>query len=341
VGGGGVSLTVAEYAAAKQLPEGYLRDLGVRDADWYGTPAIAVPYRDQDGADIAVRYRLSLNGPNPFRWPEGTRAKGLVYGLDGWDLAASAGYALLVEGESCCQTGRLHGTPVFGIPGALMFDDERTSPCLEGIETLYAVQEPGEAGERFIAALHDSSLADRVRVVRFEGVKDLSEVHLAVSGKTETFHAALKQAIGRAEPLAESADDNGVASHEPIEFVTAEEFAAVDEPGAEPLLGTPGSVLLPANGDAMWYGGGGSGKTSLELDGSFHLATGLSWLGIAVLRPVRVALIENEGPRPLFRRKIAARLASWSGPLLEGRVRVYKSPWYQFRFDEAAEMAQP
>jgi putative DNA primase/helicase len=112
-----VSLSLAEYAAAKRLPEEFLRELGLRDDEWLGQPALAVPYLDQDGAEIAVRYRLSLNGPDPFRWEQGTKAKGLVYGLEHWKRTAAAGYALLVEGESDCHSAWLHGVPASGIPG--------------------------------------------------------------------------------------------------------------------------------------------------------------------------------------------------------------------------------
>jgi len=101
-----------EYAAARRLPEDVLRDQGVRDAEWQDAPAVAIPYRDQDGAEMAVRFRVSANGSNPFRWPRGTRAKGLVYGLDGWKLAARTGWALLVEGESDVHTCRQHGVPI-------------------------------------------------------------------------------------------------------------------------------------------------------------------------------------------------------------------------------------
>jgi hypothetical protein len=38
-----VSLSLAEYAAAKRLPEEFLREFGLRNDDWFGTPAIAVP----------------------------------------------------------------------------------------------------------------------------------------------------------------------------------------------------------------------------------------------------------------------------------------------------------
>jgi hypothetical protein len=189
-----VSLTLAEYAQAKQLPLELLQELGVRDADWFGSPALAIAYRDQDGHDITDRYRLALNGSDPFRWPTGTKARGLVYGLEGRKRAAATGWALVVEGESDVQTARLHGVPAFGIPGALMFDDELTSPCLEGVGRLLVVQEPGEAGERFVAALRESRLADRLSIVSLGEHKDVSALHLALDGDHQRFVAAIREA---------------------------------------------------------------------------------------------------------------------------------------------------
>ena len=50
-----------------------------------------------------------------------------------------------------------------------------------------------------------------------------------------------------------------------------------------------------------------AGKTTWAIDGVVHLAAGAAWLGIPVPRPVRVLVIENEGPAELFREKLAPR----------------------------------
>ena len=65
-----------------------------------------------------------------------------------------------------------------------------------------------------------------------------------------------------------------------IEVNTLEEFAAVDEPGAEPILGGADTNLIPEGGDVMVYGEGGAGKTTFTLDGGFHLGAGVDWLWI-------------------------------------------------------------
>jgi hypothetical protein len=114
---------------------------------------------------------------------------------------------------------------------------------------------------------------------------------------------------------------------------TVEEFAAVHEPGADALIGTKNDAFIPEGGDVMAYGNGGAGKTTLINDVGFHLAAGApTWLGIRVARSVRVLMIENEGPRPLFRAKLRRKLAAWSGPPLEGRLGIFEKPWGSFTF---------
>jgi hypothetical protein len=114
--------------------------------------------------------------------------------------------------------------------------------------------------------------------------------------------------------------------------VTLEKFAAVQESGAAAILGTVDNALISEDADVMTYGDGGVGKTSLMLDLGFHLAAGDDWLGIPVPRPLRVLLIENEGPRPPFRRKLKRKLGAWVGSLLGDRLLVLEEPWGQFSF---------
>jgi hypothetical protein len=121
-----------------------------------------------------------------------------------------------------------------------------------------------------------------------------------------------------------------------LEVVTAEDFAAVDEPGAEALVGDEDGVLIPEDGDVMFYGDGGAGKTTLAIDLACHLAAGDDWLGIPIGQTARVLLIENEGPRAPFRAKLRRKLAAWTGSPLEGRLTVLESPWARLSFDEFA-----
>jgi AAA domain len=130
-------------------------------------------------------------------------------------------------------------------------------------------------------------------------------------------------------------------SHEPFDgrdglrIVTLDQFAAIDEPGAEAILGTPEDTLIPESATVMIYGGGGAGKTTLCVDLAFHLAAGDDWLGIAVPRALRVLVVENEGPRPLFRKKLRRKRDAWTGSGLSDRLRVFEDPWRRFTFAHA------
>lgn len=131
------------------------------------------------------------------------------------------------------------------------------------------------------------------------------------------------------EFIDDEARDNG---GDPVRIVTLDEFADVDEPGADPLLGSPGEAVIPEGGDVMIYGDGGASKTTLSIDLAFHLAAGDDWLGLRIPDPCRVLLVEAEGPRPLFRAKLRAKRDAWKGSDIADRLRVHEAPWAQFRF---------
>jgi hypothetical protein len=138
-------------------------------------------------------------------------------------------------------------------------------------------------------------------------------------------------------------DERGVYCHEcefefdpvkPFEIEDAETFAAIDEPGADPLVTSDGGCVIPVGGFVLVYGSGGAGKTTTAVDWAVHFAAGAPWLGILEpARPLRVLIVENEGPRPEFRRKLRRRLDAWQelegslGLPLDGRLRVLSEPW--------------
>jgi hypothetical protein len=145
-----------------------------------------------------------------------------------------------------------------------------------------------------------------------------------------------------------SGGDNGtdpasIPTASEVVIATLEEFVDVDEAGAQPLLGDDDNSLIPEGSDVMLYGNGGAGKTTLSIDLACHLAAGDDWLTISIPRPVRVLIIENEGPRPLLRRKLRRKKEAWQGSPLAGRVSVFVRPWGEFSFSTAewrANLAQ-
>jgi hypothetical protein len=123
--------------------------------------------------------------------------------------------------------------------------------------------------------------------------------------------------------------------HEQLVVRTLKEFATHDEPAAAAVLGSEDAALIADDSDVMVYGTGGAGKTTLVIDLAFHLAAGRDWIGIPVARALRVLLIENEGPRPLLRRKLKRKLTAWNGEMGD-RLRVYEQPWGKFSLADEA-----
>jgi hypothetical protein len=117
-------------------------------------------------------------------------------------------------------------------------------------------------------------------------------------------------------------------AHGGFVFEAAQAFADEDEQSAEMLLGYgPDEAVAVADGTIVFYGSGGAGKTTLTLDLTVHVTTGNGWLGLKVARPLRVLVIENDGPRGRFRRKVRAKLAAWEGDPPGDRLIVLKTPW--------------
>lgn len=118
----------------------------------------------------------------------------------------------------------------------------------------------------------------------------------------------------------------------PVVVVPLGEFIASDEEAPEALIGTEEENVLPAGGDMIVFGGGGDGKSTLVTDQMAHLGAGIPWLGFPVHRPVRILLLENEGPRPQLRRKLRRKVETWTGPPFTQNVQVWESPWGRFSF---------
>jgi len=190
-------LTLAQYADAKRLPMDFLRRLGLTDFKFPCQHSVRLPYFDAEGNEIAVRFRLALEGENRFRWKSG--AKPCLYGLQRLGEARAAGYVVVCEGESDTQTLWLHGIPAIGLPGAASWR-EVWAGCFEGIAAIYVVIEADAGGEATLKWLASSSIRERVRLVRLKEAKDPSELHLS---DPDRFQERLRQAIEESIPWAE------------------------------------------------------------------------------------------------------------------------------------------
>lgn len=117
-------------------------------------------------------------------------------------------------------------------------------------------------------------------------------------------------------------------------FLPALDFANHEEEDTTPLIGNPDDMLLPQAGMLIMYGDGGAGKTTLTLDAMCHLASGTTWLGQPVPTPLRILLIENEGPRGMMAKRLKARITDWEGDPWHPHVQVWFEPWGRFSFRE-------
>src|SRR5215211_1237001 len=185
--------TLKEYSEEKELPEGFLRGLGLRDVTYFEKSAIRIPYPDEEGQEAAVRFRVSLDGSEKFRWRSGD--KPFPYGLRLLEEARKVGSAVLVEGESDCHTLWFYEIPALGIPGASNWRDGWAT-YLDGIEKIYAVIEPDQGGDALRERLTKCEvIRERLHLLELGEHKDPSALHLADPGKfKERFEAAIEDA---------------------------------------------------------------------------------------------------------------------------------------------------
>jgi AAA domain len=238
---------------------------------------------------------------------------------------------------------------------------EQTVYVVEGEKDVHAAERasavattnPGGAGkwrESYSAQLRDAAIvvvADtdepglrhaREVVGSLQGEARSVELVAPLESKDLSDHLAAGHTLAELRPL-ELEDSPGLDGAS-LSVVPLERFAATEEDSAEPLLGSAGDMPLAAGGTLLLYGDGGTSKTTLTIDAALHLAAGADWLGLEVARPLRVLLIENEGPRGPFRAKLARKRESWSGPEFGGRVFVLEEPWGAFTFAIETHRAQ-
>jgi hypothetical protein len=208
-----MSLTLAEYAAAKGLPIPFLQSLGVHDGNGLnGHPYLVLPYHNEDGALFRHRLRLALTVPEGgkdkrFLWAKALKPgdKQCLYGLDRLKDARAAKYVVLVEGESDCHTLWYCGYPAIGVPGNTGWKDERDAPCFDGILSIFVVIEPGKSGKGVLKWLGDSTIRKRARLVWFSEPKDPSGLYLS---DPNAFRERFDDMLQNADPPQADPDDD-------------------------------------------------------------------------------------------------------------------------------------
>lgn len=254
----------------------------------------------------------------------------------------------LVEGEPDAIRMWSLGIPAVAVPGAASWRDEdaaRFAGRRWRVIVCFDADQAGRAGAQKAAAAIVNAGGD-ARILDLDASRDdgfdLTDFARHATTPQERADAAdlLRASAARLQPYTppHSSSSNGAQPDEaaapPLDLTiqTLEDFAAVDEPGARELVGEAGQALIPEGGNVMLYGDGGAGKTTLTVDLACHLAAGDDWIGITIGATVRSLIVEDEGPRPFFRRKLDRKLQGWAGSPLEGRVRVVEEPWARFTF---------
>jgi hypothetical protein len=193
--------TLENYARLKHLDLSLLKEYGLHDEKWKGSPAIEIPYKDVEDKTVTPRYRISLTEKNGFRWAAGKEPK--PYGLWRLEETRRQNSVIIVEGESDCHTLWQNSIAAFGVPGAGAWKREWGS-YLDGIEQVFVVQEPDRGGADFVRNIAKKSpgLVQRIRVIRFEGIglKDPSALHIKIKSTGGNFKEEWDRLVGQAAP---------------------------------------------------------------------------------------------------------------------------------------------
>jgi len=192
------TLSLLDLALEKQLPWQFLFSLGVME---HPSGGLQIPYHLANGT-LAARHRIrtALVAKEGSHWSKG-EGPIVAYGLERLEEGRSAGYLVLVEGESDCWTLWYHRFPALGLPGAKMAGVLEES-ALAGIDRLYIVQEPDAGGTTFVTQITRKLAAwqwpGQAYVLRLSGAKDPSALH---QQERQGFRAAFQRALEQAQPL--------------------------------------------------------------------------------------------------------------------------------------------
>jgi hypothetical protein len=186
-----LGLTLEQYAAARGLRVDFVRECGLSDMVLAGRPAVRIPYLGPGGEELAVRFRIALDG-DLFRWKSGS--KPCLYGLNRIGDARAAGHVVLVEGESNVHTLWHNGIPAVGLPSGTDWREDRDAECVDGINTIYVVAKP-DKGEQVRTWLRRSAIRARAKLLELPA-NDLSAMHVTDSaGFKRAWQVALLGAI--------------------------------------------------------------------------------------------------------------------------------------------------
>lgn len=298
-----------------------------------GEPVATYPYQRLSGDTAFVICRFAPKDFRPAQLKNGrwawnlTNAPVLLYQLPQVDEAIAAGTTIwIVDGEKDADALTEAGAVATCCARAQNWTLEHSEQLTSARRIRIVADRDNGTGQRQAQEIVDS-LVQAGALARM----DIEIVH-AAQGKDAYDHLQAGFALDEFILTGTSEEDEQAASS--LRVVTFDEFIAITEDIVEPLIGTPDETLLPADGLLLMYGDGGAGKTTLSIDALAHLAAGQDWLGVAITTAATILLIENEGPRGPFRRKLQRKHDHWQGDPFTGRVHVLEEPWTRFTLSD-------
>ena len=197
-----LSYSVAQYVLEKRLPEEFLKEQCCLQTkrDKQGVQYLYIPYFNENSDEVTYRKRY---GDKQFRWKYGAGKDICMYGEWKLEQIRTAGYVVLVEGESDSQSMWYMGISTLGIPGASMMRKEWAT-TLQDLK-VYIHVEPDKGGETFFhkvtTALRDGNFIGQVYKWSCKnlGCKDPSEVYIKY-GKEEAAEK-IRAAISNAQAI--------------------------------------------------------------------------------------------------------------------------------------------
>jgi hypothetical protein len=349
-----------------------LRDLAPPKPERNGHRHIAAryPYHDADGTHLfdVLRFEPKAFAQAPANGKRGAGAmegvRRVLYNLPAVAQAVQAGGVVWVcEGEK--DTDRLAqvlvevGAAATTNPGGAGKWRSEYSEALRGSNVVIVADrdEPGREHAASVARMLDGVAASVCIVESAEG-KDASD-HLAAgrglgefqqvrwasdapdapagSLASERATALLRSPIERSSPTPQQQPDAATAfdadAVAPFALPLGE-FLDKPRPVAEPLaVDSDGRPVLARKSLIMLGARGGRGKTTHSIDWLIHLALGQDYLCFTIPEPIRVLIIENEGPEEAFAEKLRDRVSYLSDAdreLVRDRIHVYSFDWGGF-----------
>ncbi len=288
---------------------------------------VTIPVHDQSGAQIGT-LRYSPTGAEPKMLAGAGATRELFPPPEMIDDDEASGVVWLVEGEPDCVRAWSAGVAAVAVPGVKGWRSEWAArfrgPGWQ-IRVCFDADDEGRASAAAVAADLVVVGVD-ARLVELaptsDGAKGYDITDL-LAGRDPLAARAVLDALAEGAALVHVEPALALEPGDPT--VTLPEFVERrDETAAAPLIEAEQGNLLPAGGCAILAAKTGDGKTTIVVELVLHAAAALDYLGLRFPRPLRVLIVENEGPREAFREKLERRLADW--PHDATNVRVWDEP---------------